>query len=67
MLEHAGVRGGVTAADGGFRQVTGGGGPADRVESRSMARDGARAVCALCNHELWTEGWMLVRVIHHGE
>jgi len=27
-----------------------------------MARDGARAVCALCNHELWTEGWRLVRV-----
>jgi hypothetical protein len=32
---------------------------ADRVEvdtTRSMARDDARAVCALCNHELWTEG-----------
>src|SRR5271169_1533216 len=31
VLEHAGVPGWVTAADGGFGQVTGGGGPAARA------------------------------------
>src|SRR5271169_741427 len=31
VLEHAGVPGRVTAADGGFHRVTGGGGPAARA------------------------------------
>ncbi len=30
-------------------------------------RETHRAVYALCNHELWTEGWRLARLIHHGE